>query len=143
MTELVRNCAGGIVFCHDKVFLLKSDKNEWLMPKGVIRDGNHSNEIALWRVEDEGGIQAEIIGVAGNTCYRFFSETRQRDVINRIQWFAMRAENEDFTVSFDQGFLDGKYFPIADARERLTHDMDREVLDRAVEIYRKVSATDC
>ena len=72
MTDLVRNCAGGIVFCKDRVFLLMSDRGEWVMPKGVIRDGNRSNEVALWRVEDEAGIQAEIVGIAGNTLYRFF-----------------------------------------------------------------------
>ena len=46
------------------------------MPKGVIRSYNKSNEVALWRVEDEAGIHAEIIGIAGNTRYDFFSESR-------------------------------------------------------------------
>ena len=137
MTELVRNCAGGIVFCRDQVFILRSDKGEWVMPKGVIRDGNRSNEVALWRVEDEAGIQAEIIGIAGNTLYRFFSESRQREVVNRIQWFAMRAETTDYQVAYDQGFLDGKYCAVDEALRVMSHDMDREVLMKAWDIYRK------
>ena len=38
MADVIRNCAGGIVFCGDELFLLKSDKGEWVLPKGVIRD---------------------------------------------------------------------------------------------------------
>ena len=137
MTELVRNCAGGIVFFRDKVFLLMNDKGEWVMPKGVIREGNRSNAIALWRVEDEAGIQAEIIGIAGNTSYRFFSETRQRDVTNRIQWFVMRAKDERFRVASEQGFLDGKYYSIEEAQAYISHEKDREVLNNAWQIYQK------
>ena len=36
---LRRNCAGGVVFFDDKVFILKNDKGEWVLPKGVIRKG--------------------------------------------------------------------------------------------------------
>ena len=34
---LFRNCAGGIVFSGEKVLLIKNDKDEWVMPKGVVR----------------------------------------------------------------------------------------------------------
>ncbi|HHT62421.1 MAG TPA: NUDIX hydrolase, partial [Clostridia bacterium] len=36
---LFRQCAGGIVFFNDKVLLLQNEKNEWVFPKGVIRNG--------------------------------------------------------------------------------------------------------
>ncbi|MCX8042451.1 MAG: NUDIX domain-containing protein, partial [Thermodesulfobacteriaceae bacterium] len=49
----VRNCAGGVVFCGEKVFLLKNEKGEWVLPKGVIRNGDYSNEVALRRVKEE------------------------------------------------------------------------------------------
>ena len=67
MASAIRSCAGGVVFCDEQVFLLMSDRGEWVMPKGVIRNRNHSNDVALWRVEDETGIHAHIIGIAGNT----------------------------------------------------------------------------
>ena len=47
---IVRNCAGGVVFCGGKVFLLKNDKDEWVLPKGVIRDRRSPREVALERV---------------------------------------------------------------------------------------------
>ena len=139
MAGAIRSCAGGVVFCDNEVFLLMSDRGEWVMPKGVIRNQNRSNDVALWRVEDEAGIHAEIIGIAGNTRYDFFSESRGREISNRIQWFAMRAEDRTFHVSYEQGFLNGNYYPIERARELLTYDGDKTILDRAYQIYRENS----
>ena len=142
MSGRIRSCAGGVVFCNDQVFLLMSDRGEWVMPKGVIRNCNRSNDVALWRVEDEAGIHAEIIGIAGNTRYDFFSESRGSDISNRIQWFAMRASDNSFHVSYEQGFLNGGYYPIAQARELLTYPGDKEILDTAYEIYLRCQAKD-
>lgn len=137
MASAIRSCAGGVVFCDEQVFLLMSDRGEWVMPKGVIRNHNHANDVALWRVEDEAGIQARILGIAGNTRYDFFSESRGKDVSNRIQWYAMAAEDNSYHISFDQGFLNGGYYPLERARTMLTYDCDREILDTAYEIYRE------
>ena len=137
MPGAIRSCAGGVVFCDDQVFLLMSDRGEWVMPKGVIRSENRSNDVALWRVEDEAGIHAEIIGIAGNTRYDFFSESRGREISNRIQWFAMRAEDRSFHVAYEQGFLNGGYYLVEKARTMLTYDGDREILDNAYRIYRE------
>ena len=87
-------------------------------------------------MEDEAGIHAEIIGIAGNTRYDFFSEGRGREISNRIQWFVMRAMDRTFHVSYDQGFLNGNYYPVEKAREMLTYPGDKPILDNAWEIYR-------
>lgn len=140
MASAIRSCAGGVVFYDQKVFLLMSDRGEWVMPKGVIRNHNPSNEVALWRVEDEAGIHAKIIGIAGNTRYDFYSESRGKEVSNRIQWFAMVADENAYRISFDQGFLNGGYYSIEKAQEMLTHDCDRAILEAAYQIYLQNSA---
>ena len=137
MASAIRSCAGGVVFCGEQVFLLMSDRGEWVMPKGVIRNRNRSNDVALWRVEDEAGIHAHIIGIAGNTRFDFFSESRGKDVSNRIQWFAMEADDPSFHISFDQGFLNGGYYPVERARELLSHECDKGILDTAYQIYER------
>ena len=73
---LVRQCAGGVVFLGDKVFLLKNDKGEWVLPKGVIRNGKTASEVALSRVRYEGGVSAKIIHSVGETNYEFFSNSQ-------------------------------------------------------------------
>lgn len=141
MAGAIRSCAGGVVFSGDDVFLLMSDRGEWVMPKGVIRNRNRSNDVALWRVEDEAGIHAEIIGIAGNTRYDFFSESRGREVSNRIQWFTMVAVDHDFHISYDQGFLNGGYFPVDRAMELLSFEGDRTILQNACQIYQRYRET--
>ena len=131
MAEHIRNCAGGVVFAGDDVFLLKNDKSEWIMPKGVIRDRRSAREVALYRVEAEAGIEAEIVALAGRTSYDFYSQSRRKSVSNRIQWFVMRACDRKYRIAFEQGFLDGDYFPYEVAVRLLTHEQDREILRRA------------
>jgi len=135
MSSAIRSCAGGVVFHDRKVFLLMSDRGEWVMPKGVIRNHNPSNDVALWRVEDEAGIHARIIGIAGNTRYDFYSESRGKDVSNRIQWFAMVADEDTYHISFDQGFLNGGYYSIEQAEAMLSHEGNREILKNAYKLY--------
>ena len=134
MAEHIRNCAGGVVFAGDDVFLLKNDKGEWIMPKGVIRDRRNAREVALYRVEAEAGIEAEIIAPVGRTSYDFYSQSRRKEVSNRIQWYLMRAGSRRYRIAFEQGFLDGDYYPFDVAVRLLTHEQDREILRQAREI---------
>ena len=53
---IVRNCAGGVVFHNEKVFILKNEKGEWVLPKGKIRNDSLPTETALKRVNFEGEI---------------------------------------------------------------------------------------
>ena len=134
---IVRNCAGGVVFCGSKVFLLKNDKDEWVLPKGVIRDKRSPREVALERVKDETGIDAEIISAAGDTSYEFYSLTRRQPVCNRIHWYVMRAEDEKYRIAFEQGFTDGDYFPVEEAVEKVTYSQDKSLVRIAYEKFKE------
>ena len=43
----------------------------------------------------------------------------------------MRASDHRYRIAFEQGFLDGDYFPYEVAVRLLTHEQDREILRRA------------
>ena len=126
---LVRNCAGGVVFSDGKVFLLKNDKREWVLPKGVLRKGDLPNEVAIRRVKEETGINAEIISTAGRTNYEFYSVTRQRPVCNKITWFIMKALNNNYKICEDEDFIDGGYFHVDDAIKLVTYSQDKSLLN--------------
>jgi len=125
---LIRNCAGGVVFSGDKVFLLQNEKGEWVFPKGVIRNGELQSEVALRRVKEEGGINATIISTAGRTNYEFFSVTRQQPVCNRITWFIMMTQSEGFTIGEPEKYSKAGFFPIDQAMEKITYSQDRSLL---------------
>jgi len=131
---LVRNCAGGVVFKGSEVFLLQNDKNEWVLPKGVIRNGKIANEVAVSRVRYEGGVNAQIISPVGETSYEFFSYSRRKPVCNRINWFVMESQNQTCSVNRMEGFKDGGFFPVEEALEKITYSQDQALVKYA---YRK------
>lgn len=132
---LVRNCAGGVVFSGSKVFLLKNDKGEWILPKGAIRNGDLPNEVAVRRVKEETGLSAEIVSTAGRTNYEFYSVTRQKPVCNKITWYIMKSLDDKFQVSQEENFIDGGFFEVEDAIERITYSQDKSLLNLS---YRKL-----
>ncbi|HHU62960.1 MAG TPA: NUDIX hydrolase [Clostridiales bacterium] len=135
---LKRVCAGGVVFSGDRVLLLKNEKGEWVLPKGVIRNGDLSREVALRRVKEEAGVDAEIISAVGETSYEFFSVTRQRPVCNEITWYLMTALNTDYKISESDGFLDGGFFPIDDAINRITYSQDKALVSLSYKKYKEM-----
>ncbi|MGE5474855.1 MAG: NUDIX hydrolase [Ignavibacteriales bacterium] len=135
---LVRNCAGGVVFHGDKVFLLKNEKGEWVLPKGVIKNGDLSAEIAIKRVKEEGGIEAAIVSTAGSTSYEFYSLSRQKPVCNRITWYLMKADNNNYSISQEDSFLDGGFYDINEALEKITYSQDKSLVSLSYKKYKEI-----
>lgn len=133
---LFRNCAGGIVFYQGRVLLLKNEKDEWVMPKGVIRDGHDARTVALARVRDEAGVPARIVMNAGDTCYEFFSVTRRQPVCNRIQWFVMEGERGDCIPAAP--FTQAAFFDKETALDHITYTQDRSLLAVAWDKYDEI-----
>lgn len=125
---LVRNCAGGVVFFEEKVLILKNDKKEWILPKGVIRGNELPGEVAKKRVKEEAGVSAEIVSTAGHTNYEFYSSTRRRPVCNKITWYIMKSSEEKFSINEKENFLDGGFFDVKEAINLITYSQDKSLL---------------
>lgn len=134
---LVRQCAGGVVFNGESVFLLQNDKGEWVLPKGLIKNGKIANEVAVTRVRYEGGVSGRIISSAGETSYEFFSMSRKRPVCNRINWFVMEASKPEFSINRMEGFKNGGFFGIDDALKKITYSQDQALVRYAYRKYRE------
>ncbi|WP_026487481.1 NUDIX hydrolase [Caldanaerobius polysaccharolyticus] len=136
---LKRNCAGGVVFRGDSVFLLKNEKNEWVLPKGVIRNGELAVDVALRRVREETGLKnLKIISSAGETSYEFFSITRQIPVCNEIVWYIMVTDDQSFNISREDGFSDGGFYPIDEALLKITYSQDKSLVNLSYRKYRDI-----
>lgn len=132
---LTRICSGGVVFTEDKVLILKNDKGEWVLPKGVIRPGKLAQETAIERVKVEAGVNAKIISCVGETCYEFYSYSRKRPVCNQITWFLMKAINENCVPNAELGFSDGGFYKIDDALEKVTYSQDKSLVRLSYKKY--------
>lgn len=125
---IVRNCAGGVVFNEGKVFILKNDKDEWVLPKGKIRNDSLPTETAISRVKYETGVDVNIVSTAGETNYEFFSLSRKQEVYNRIIWYVMEASNVDYKVNYEEGFKDGGFYPVNRAIDMITYSQDKSLV---------------
>ena len=139
---IVRNCAGGVVFYKDKVLLLKNDKNEWVLPKGKIRNGFLPTETAIGRIKHEAGVDANIVSTAGETSYEFYSLSRKQFVCNIIIWYVMESLNDSYKINFDEGFKDGGFYPINQALEMITHSQERSLVSLSYKKYLKFKEFD-
>jgi predicted NUDIX family NTP pyrophosphohydrolase len=127
-----------VVFNGEKVFLLKNEKDEWVLPKGIIRNGDLPNVVAVSRVKTETGITADIISTAGQTNYEFFSITRKKPVCNRITWYIMKALHPDFVISKDEGFQEGGYYTLEEAINKITYSQDKALVRLSYDKYREM-----
>lgn len=139
---LFRNCAGGVVFFEDKILLLKNEKDEWVLPKGVIRNGYLSRDVAVNRVKEEAGVTADVVSSVGETCYEFFSLTRQRPVCNEITWYLMTANNDICSVNKELGFKDGGFYNISQAQDMITYSQDRSLVSLSYRKYKELVSSE-
>jgi len=135
---LYRNCAGGVVFYANQVFVFKNEKNEWVLPKGVIRNGELPWDVALRRVKVEAGINAEIVSSAGGTSYEFFSISRKQPVCNEISWYIMSSASKDFLINKELGFKDGGFYPVDKALNMITYSQDRSLVSLSYKKYKEL-----
>ena len=139
---IVRNCAGGVVFHNDKVFVLKNEKGEWVLPKGKIRNDSLPTETALKRVCFEGGVNATIISTAGETSYEFYSLTRKQPVCNVINWYIMETSEDKCKVNKEEGFSDGGFFNINEALQKITYSQDKSLVNLSFKKYLMLKESD-
>ena len=133
--------AGGLVIAADdpSMVALISHRNrgggeDWVIPKGHQEKGEGLEETALREVQEETGIQAEIIKKIGEITYSFrLGPVRIKKTVHH---FLMKQVGGSLTHEEDpEGeVLKAAWFPISTLEEVLAHDNERKVAMRAVDM---------
>ncbi|WAW15224.1 NUDIX domain-containing protein [Peptostreptococcus equinus] len=137
---IVRRCSGGVVFYANKVLIVENDKGEWTLPKGKIVGDGLPHESAVERVKLETGVDAKILDIAGDTIYEFFSRSRNQRVCNAIMWYVMESKNSQ--VDLSKEFLQGNFYKIPEALEKLSHSKEKSLVDVSYKKYKEFKKTD-
>lgn len=137
---IVRRCSGGVVFYANKVLLVENDKGEWTLPKGKIVGDGLPHESAVERVKFETGVDANILDIAGDTIYEFFSRSRNQRVCNAIMWYVMESRNTE--VDLSKEFIGGGFYKVSEALEMLTHSKEKSLVDVSYKKFKEYKKTE-
>ena len=120
MALLVR-AAGGVIERDGSVLLVHRPKyDDWSFPKGKLEDDETWEECAVREVEEETGLRCTVGEEIGRTHYVVLQGPKE------VRYFRMTCGGE----ARPQNEVDEvRWVPVAEARELLTQERDRSLLD--------------
>ena len=126
--------AGAVVIVDHRVLLLRrSDRDEWVFPKGHLETGETPEDAAVREVREETGLEIALAGGLGTTEYTFRRRNRTHHKV--VDWFlGLRVAGE---IRLEPWFADWSLDEAGEARSRLTHPEDRGTLAKALAAFEK------
>jgi 8-oxo-dGTP pyrophosphatase MutT (NUDIX family) len=127
LKQKVVRAAGGVVVREgadgDEVLLVhRPAYDDWSLPKGKAHRDERDEDCALREVEEETGLRCELERELPSTSYR---DGRGRTKV--VRYWAMRPLGGEARAQAEVD--DVAWLPIDEAKERLTWERDRSVLD--------------
>jgi 8-oxo-dGTP diphosphatase len=116
--------AGGLVRKDGQIAVVHRPRyDDWSLPKGKLDEGEGFEDGALREVEEETGLRCRITGTLGDTSYH-----DRKDRAKLVRYYEMEPDSGEFSPNDEVDEL--RWLPPAEARELLTYDFDRELVDR-------------
>ena len=106
----------------DVVLVHRAQYDDWSLPKGKVDPGESDEEAARREVHEETGVLARLGSELPATTYR---DRSGRPKV--VRYWAMTVESG--TVSGQHEVDEARWLPVNDARQWLTYERDRTVLD--------------
>ncbi len=121
---------GGIVIQDNKVLMLKTYRNRWVLPKGHIEAGETFSRAALREVFEETGVVAKIDYRIGWLEFYFFS--RGRLVNKKVLWYKMHPVGGELKPLKKEGFVDIDYLTLEQVNSFRLHKGEREMIRKVL-----------
>ena len=106
----------------------------WQLPKGLIERGEQAEEAASREVSEETGLQGELLQRLDKIEYWYvwdYGEGRER-VHKFVSFFLFRCTGGS-TDDHDEEVDEARWFPLDEARKRLSFENERRVLELAAQ----------
>jgi 8-oxo-dGTP pyrophosphatase MutT (NUDIX family) len=103
----------------------------WTLPKGTPNDGESIDQTALREVAEETGLEVRILAPVGAIEY-FFTEAGRR-IHKTVHYFLMEATGGSLD-SHDHEFDEVAWLPLDEAREVMTFETERQIVEDALPI---------
>jgi 8-oxo-dGTP diphosphatase len=116
--------AGGLVRKDGQIAVVHRPRyDDWSLPKGKLDEGEGFEDGALREVEEETGLRCRITGTLGDTSYH-----DRKDRAKLVRYYEMEPDSGEFSPNDEVDEL--RWLPPAEARQLLTYDFDRELVDK-------------
>jgi len=128
--------AGGVVWRDDGTLrialIYRARYDDWTLPKGKLEHGERELDAAVREVREETGatvaVTRRLLAIEYTvSAGRGGTDHPGNDIPKTVQFWAMRYLSGEFSASAEVDDL--VWLPLDDARHRLTHVVDRAVLD--------------
>ncbi|HEY7347440.1 MAG TPA: NUDIX hydrolase [Ktedonobacterales bacterium] len=116
------------------VLVGRSPSGIWALPKGTPRKGETVEQVALREVNEETGLQTRILANIGSIHYSFVRNTMRYE--KEVRYFLMEPVGGDISLH-DHEYDEVRWFPLAEAYQRLTYESDSHILRQAEGLVRK------
>lgn len=127
--------AGGVVYKEDNgvewLLIEPSGREAWRLPKGLIDPGETSLSAAQREVEEEAGVETEVLGKIGQD--KYFYQMGGERFYKIVTYYLMRYLKEaKGPISWETEEI--AWLPFDQAYERLTFKGEKEILRKAKEM---------
>jgi 8-oxo-dGTP pyrophosphatase MutT (NUDIX family) len=127
--------AGGVVVRDHEVIVIVPVRRDarghkvLSLPKGHPDGDESAEEAAAREVSEEAGVTADLVDKLGDVRYSY--ERNHRRIAKRVEFFLFEYRSGDL-ADHDHEIEDARWMPLEEAREALTYDGEREMIDRAL-----------
>jgi 8-oxo-dGTP pyrophosphatase MutT (NUDIX family) len=112
----------------------RSQQGMWTLPKGTPRSGETIEQVAVREVQEETGLEVQLIAYIGSISYSFIRD--QIRYYKQVRHFLFEAVGGDFSLH-DHEYDRVAWFPLLEASRRLTYQNEVNVLAQADEILQR------
>lgn len=126
--------AGGVIYRAESggaavCLIATHDGRVWQLPKGLIEPGEPPEETARREVSEETGLKGELLQPLDEIEYWYvwdYGEGPER--VHKLVNFYLLRYVDGSTEDHDDEADEARWFPIAQAHERLSHDNERRIM---------------
>lgn len=135
--------SGGVVFRKNNssveiaLVAVKSGK-VWCLPKGLVDKGESPEDAALREVAEEAGLKGRLIEKLGEITYWYYMKEEEVRCKKTVHFFLIEYESGDIS-RHDWEVEKAAWFPIDDATKKAGYKGEREIIEKAREMLKKLS----
>ncbi|MDY6985095.1 MAG: NUDIX hydrolase [Candidatus Thermoplasmatota archaeon] len=119
--------AGGVVVKDAAHVLLARRAEHWQLPKGLVENGEKTEETAIREVKEETGINARIIKPLGKINYWYHREGKR--IYKAVYFFLMEAISGDIK-EHDSEMDEVRWFEMDEALEKIAYRNEKDILEK-------------